>query len=51
MIHFDGKSLPPLDSKENVDRQSIVISFNGNKQLIGVSLIKSGTGKERALTV
>ncbi|KAE9521836.1 hypothetical protein AGLY_017771 [Aphis glycines] len=47
-IHWDGKLLPALTGKYNVDRLPIVASCNGKEQLLGVPALDTGTGVDQA---
>jgi len=47
-IHWDGKLLPALTGKYNVDGFPIVVSCNGKEQLLGVPALDTGTGVDQA---
>jgi len=50
-IHWDGKMLPALQSKEYVDRLAILVSGEGTTKLLGVPKVHSGTGDAQATAV
>jgi hypothetical protein len=50
-VHWDGKMLPDLTSKENVDRLAILVSGEGVMKLLGVPKLPNGTGESMANTV
>lgn len=50
-VHWDGKMLPALQSKESVDRLAILVSGEGTTKLLGVPKIPSGTGEAQAMAV
>jgi hypothetical protein len=50
-IHWDGKLLPALTSKEKVDRLAVIVSGDGNMKLLGVPKISNGTGEAQATAV
>ena len=51
-IHWDGKIMKSLDSKEKVDRLAVVATGPNNlEQLLGVPVIKSSTGESQAEAV
>lgn len=50
-VHWDGKMLVDLTSKEQVDRLAILVSGPGVNQLLGVPKIHSGTGESQAQAV
>jgi hypothetical protein len=47
-VHWDGKMLPALESKENVDRLAILVSGDGVVKLLGVPQLANGTGIAQA---
>lgn len=51
VVHWDGKLLPSLTKKENVDRLAILVSNGGEEQLLGVPPLESGTGSLQAEAV
>lgn len=51
VVHFDGKLLPDIGSKENVDRLPVLISQYTGHQLLGVPKIESGSGENTAEAV
>lgn len=51
VVHFNDKLLSSVNGKENVDRLPVVISFNGNEQLLSVPFIKLVMGKDQTLAV
>lgn len=44
VIHWDGKLLPSLTSKNLVDRLSVIISCGNHEQLLVVPKLLAGTG-------
>lgn len=50
-VHWDGKLLPELTSKEKVDRLAVLVSGCGVMKLLGVPKIVTGTGKAQAEAV
>ena len=50
-VHWDGKLLPTLTSKEKVDRLAILVSAPGFVKLIGVPILERGTGSAEANAV
>ena len=51
-VHWDGKLLPDLTGKKNVDRLPILlVSFGGDTQLLSVPKLPSGTGLAQAEAV
>ncbi|XP_050524055.1 uncharacterized protein LOC126895832 [Daktulosphaira vitifoliae] len=51
VVHWDGKLLPSLTSKDLVDRLPIIISSGDHEQLLGVPKLSEGTGEEQAIKV
>ena len=51
VVHWDTKLLPYLSEHTKVDRLPVVVSFQGNTQLLGVPKIEAGTGKKQAEAV
>jgi len=49
-VHWNGKLLPALISKENVDRLPIVITCSETEKLLGVPKITSRSGHYHAQT-
>ena len=47
-VHWDGKMLPALTSKESVDRLAVLVSGEGVMKLLGVPVLLSGTGESQA---
>lgn len=47
-VHCDGKLLPVLTSKENVDRLPIVITCSETEKLLGVPKLTSGSRHNQA---
>ena len=45
VIHWDGKMMPSLTSKESVDRLAVLVSGQGITKLLGVPMIDNGTGE------
>jgi len=50
-VHWDGKMLPALTSKDKVDRLAVLVSGEGVMKLLGVPQIASGTGEAQANAV
>jgi len=50
-IHWDGKLLEDICSKEIVDRLPVLVSGDGIDQLLGVPKLSSGTGEASASAV
>lgn len=50
-IHWDGKMLPALTSKQKVDRLAVLVSGCGVMKLLGVPQLSDGTGKKQAEAV
>ena len=50
-IHWDGKMLPALMSKESVDRLAVLVSGDGVMKLLGVPQLQNGTGEAEATAV
>jgi len=50
-VHWDGKILTELMSKESVDRLAVLVSGEGVMKLIGVLKLTRGTGEEQANAV
>jgi hypothetical protein len=50
-VHWDGKLLPALASKEKVDRLAVLVSGAGTMKLLGVPAIHNGTGEAQAAAV
>ncbi|XP_011704858.1 PREDICTED: uncharacterized protein LOC105460119, partial [Wasmannia auropunctata] len=50
-VHWDGKMLPALMGKEQVDRLPVLISYKGSEKLLGIPAISSGTGNKQACAV
>lgn len=44
-LHWDGKILPDLVGRDNVDRIAVVLTGQSVSQLLGVPKLPSGTGK------
>lgn len=51
VVHWDGKMMQALTSKEKVDRLAILVSGNGLTKLLNVPVITSGTGESQAQAV
>lgn len=47
-VHWDGKILSELMSKESVDRLAVLVSGEGVMKLLGVPKLTRGTGEEQA---
>ena len=50
-VHWDGKMLPALSSKELVDRLAVLVSGQGTMKLLGVPRLPNGTGQSEAAAV
>ena len=50
-VHWDGKMLPSLTSKDNVDRLAILVSGEGVMKLLGVPRLPNGAGDAEASAV
>ena len=50
-VHWDGKLLPALTGKDNVDRLPVLVSGGGMSKLLGVPKLPSGTGDAMAKAV
>uniref|UniRef100_A0A2S2PCY9 Uncharacterized protein n=1 Tax=Schizaphis graminum TaxID=13262 RepID=A0A2S2PCY9_SCHGA len=50
-VHWDGKLLPDLTSKDKVDRLAVIVSGDGIMKLLGVPKIPNGTGEAQATAV
>jgi len=50
-VHWDGKMLPALTSKETVDRLAVLVSGEGTMKLLGVPALPNGTGEAQASSV
>lgn len=50
-VHWDGKLLPTLTSKETVDRLAVLVSGEGTMKLLGVPAMQNGTGEAQAAAV
>lgn len=50
-VHWDGKLLPSMTNKEQVDRIAIIVTYDGCEKLIGIPKLSSGSGKNQALSV
>ena len=50
-VHWDGKLMEDLTSKEHVDRLPVLISGAETEQLLGVPKLLSGTGEAQAAAV
>jgi hypothetical protein len=51
VVHWDGKLMADISGKEHVDRLPIIVSGNGLSQLLQVSKLTGGTGKNQACAV
>lgn len=51
MVHWDGKILPDLVGRTNVERIAVLVSYNGTAKFLGAPKIASGTGKNIANAV
>ena len=50
-VHWDGKLMEDLTTREHVDRLPVLISGVGVEQLLGVPKLPSGTGEAQAAAV
>ena len=50
-VHWDGKLLPALTSKDKVDRLAILVSSPDSVKLLGVPVLQQGTGSAQAEAV
>jgi len=50
-VHWDGKLMEDLTTKEHVDRLPVLISGTGTEQLLGLPRLSSGTGEVQAVAV
>jgi len=50
-VHWDGKLMDDLTTKEHVDRLPVLVSGLGVEQLLGVPKLPSGTGEVQAAAV
>ncbi len=50
-VHWDGKMLPALTSKELVDRLAVLVSGDGTMKLLGVPKLPNETGEAEATAV
>lgn len=50
-VHWDGKMLSDLQGESNskVDRLPVIVTFDGNEQLLGVPKVSSGEGKGKRI--
>lgn len=51
VVHWDGKLIADLTSKEQVDRLPVIVSGKGVSQLLTVAKLISGTGEAQASAV
>jgi len=50
-VHWDGKLMPDLTGNEKVDRLPILVSTMGEKKLLSIPKIPTGTGQAQAQAV
>lgn len=50
-VHWDGKMLPALVGKEQVERLAILISYKGIEKLLEIPVISSSSGNDQANAV
>jgi len=50
-VHWDGKILPDITGKDNVDRLPILVSGDGECKLLNVPKLESGTGEAMSYLV
>ena len=51
VVHWDGKLLWDLTTKEHVDRLPVIVTGNGVSQLLKVAKLSNGTGLQQAKAV
>jgi len=51
IIHWDGKMLPALESKESVERLAVLVSGDRVMKLLGVPKLPNGTREAEAIAV
>lgn len=51
VVHWDGKLLSDLASKELIDRLPVIISYKNSEKLLSVPNLISGTGQNQAEAV
>ena len=51
VVHWDGKLIPDLTTKEHVDRLPVIVSGKGVSQLLTVAKLASGSGEAQAAAV
>ena len=51
VVHWDGKLLRDLTTKEHVDRLPVIVTGNGVLQLLKVAKLPNGTGLQQAKAV
>lgn len=51
VLHWDGKLLPALTGVEKVDRLTIIVTFQGKEQLLGVPEIPTSSGEDQAMAI
>jgi hypothetical protein len=51
VVHWDGKLIPDLTTKEHVDRLPVIVSGKGVSQLLTVAKLASGSGEAQAEAV
>ena len=51
IVHWDGKLLPDLTGTKKVDRLPVLVTSNGESQLLAVPKLPSGTGEAQAQAV
>jgi len=51
VVHWDGKLMEDLTTKQHVDRLPVIVTGGGISQLLGVPKIASGTGEAQASAV
>lgn len=50
-VHWDGKLLPSLTGKEQVERLPVIITYEQSEKLLGVPKISKSSGRQQALAV
>lgn len=51
VLHWDGKLLQQMLYVQKVDRMAIIISNEGNEQILSIPALKSGTGIVQATAI
>ena len=51
IVHWDGKLIPDIAATKSVDRLPVLVTTNGQAQLLAVPKISSGTGEAQAKAI